>query len=82
MSARGASRSKKQPASAGDAKILDAVRALGFEDFRGYLVARTVKPNGTTWVLVEMADELKVGRSAFIGFHTRWVKAAHGSVMP
>lgn len=72
----------KKEANPGDDKILAAIKAKGFGDFKSFLEAHTIKPGGSTWELVEMADELGVGRSAFIGFHTRWVEREHGSVMP
>jgi hypothetical protein len=55
-------------------RILAAVRLKGFEDFKSYLAAHTVKDDGKgTWTLVEMAEDLGVPISGFISYHARWI---------
>jgi hypothetical protein len=78
MSARGGSRGTrkrgaKKPVT--DDRVLELVRSKGFADFKAFVAAHTVKPDGGTWTLIEMADALGVGRSAFIGYHARWIEA-------
>lgn len=55
------------------ARILAAVRAHGFADFRAYVLGRTTRGDGSTWTLSEMADELEIPPAVFIGFHAAWV---------
>jgi hypothetical protein len=57
-----------------EARVLEAIAAKGFRSFDDYLAARTIRADGTTWTLIEMADELGMRSVTFIGYHTRWIK--------
>jgi len=62
------------PLHAAQEDILVAIRELGFDRFKEYLAARTVKRGGGTWTLREMSEDLGISCTAFIRYHARWVE--------
>ena len=55
-------------------RVMTAIRAAGFRKFGSYLAAHTIKSDGSTWSLGDMASELDIPTSAFVSYHTAWIQ--------